>query len=248
MLFPWIGKVYDRDIASKNGDRYCRVVSIGLTKFGQTEYSQPRGKNLLYIVHTVYFWVLPPPEIFVPPTPGSLVTPLHGSYKQILLPLAPEYIGYVDAGIADNLFTARRPQIDFLDDRLFKYRINFKSLEITDDIGAICVSRPTNPTGNVLTDDEVRHLDRLGFGVGQEDAGGADELGSAGAGSVVAPSTASWPASPAWISRSRFCTATFFRYFLMNPVIRATGSLTIGELPDSFTTAAQPMGSPPSIE
>ena len=27
-----------------------------------------------------------------------------------------------------------------------------------DDIGAICVSRPTNPTGNVLTDEEMGHL------------------------------------------------------------------------------------------
>ena len=27
--------------------------------------------------------------------------------------------------------------------------------------GAICVSRPTNPTGNVITDDEVEQLDAL---------------------------------------------------------------------------------------
>ena len=84
-----------------------------------------------------------------------------GSRKQILLPLAPEYIGYADVGIDGGLFTARRPQIDFLDGRLFKYRIDFAGLEIGDDIGAICVSRPTNPTGNVLTEDEMDHLSRL---------------------------------------------------------------------------------------
>ena len=39
--------------------------------------------------------------------------------------------------------------------------MDFDALQVTDDIGAICVSRPTNPTGNVLTDAEVRHLGRL---------------------------------------------------------------------------------------
>ncbi len=84
-----------------------------------------------------------------------------GSFKRILLPLAPEYIGYADVGIGPDLFTARRPQIDFLEDRLFKYRVDFAGLEIGDDIGAICVSRPTNPTGNVLTEDEMDHLSSL---------------------------------------------------------------------------------------
>lgn len=84
-----------------------------------------------------------------------------GSHKRILLPLAPEYIGYADVGIEDSLFTARRPQIDFLGDHLFKYRVDFSGLEISDDIAAICVSRPTNPTGNVLSEDEMDHLSSL---------------------------------------------------------------------------------------
>jgi valine--pyruvate aminotransferase len=32
------------------------------------------------------------------------------------------------------------------------------NLTIGPDIGAVCVSRPTNPTGNVLTDDEITRL------------------------------------------------------------------------------------------
>lgn len=84
-----------------------------------------------------------------------------GSKKKILCPLAPEYIGYSDVGLSDGFFAANRPAIELLDEGLFKYHVDFKSLEIGDDIGAICVSRPTNPTGNVLTDEEVRHLDEL---------------------------------------------------------------------------------------
>ncbi len=84
-----------------------------------------------------------------------------GSKKKILFPLTPEYIGYASVGLCDDFFAARRPAIELLDDGLFKYHVDFKTLEIGDDIGAICVSRPTNPTGNVLTDEEIQHLDEL---------------------------------------------------------------------------------------
>jgi len=84
-----------------------------------------------------------------------------GSKRKILFPLTPEYIGYADSGLSDDFFTARRPNIELLDGGLFKYHVDFQSLEIGDDIGAICVSRPTNPTGNVLTDDEIQRLDAL---------------------------------------------------------------------------------------
>ncbi len=84
-----------------------------------------------------------------------------GSHKKIMLPMAPEYIGYGDLGISENFFTAVRPKITLVEDNLFKYNVDFDKLEITDLIAAICVSRPTNPTGNVLTDDEVLNLSKL---------------------------------------------------------------------------------------
>jgi len=84
-----------------------------------------------------------------------------GSKKKILFPLTPEYIGYANAGLSDDFFEAHRPTIKLLDDSLFKYHIDFQSLEVGDDIGALCVSRPTNPTGNVLTDEEMRNLDAI---------------------------------------------------------------------------------------
>jgi valine--pyruvate aminotransferase len=84
-----------------------------------------------------------------------------GLQRKILFPLAPEYIGYCDVGLEEGLFVANKPLIDFVDDRVFKYHIDFENLNITDDIGAICVSRPTNPTGNVLTDSEIHKLSEL---------------------------------------------------------------------------------------
>lgn len=84
-----------------------------------------------------------------------------GSHKKILLPLAPEYIGYLDAGIYEDIFVAQKPRFEFIDDHTFKYHIDFDALEITDEISAICVSRPTNPTGNVLTNVEIEKLRAL---------------------------------------------------------------------------------------
>jgi len=83
------------------------------------------------------------------------------SSRKILFPLAPEYIGYCDVGLEDDLFVANKPHIEHIDDHVFKYHVNFDKINITDEIGAICVSRPTNPTGNVLTDAEIKRLSEL---------------------------------------------------------------------------------------
>ncbi len=84
-----------------------------------------------------------------------------GSRKKILLPLAPEYIGYADVGLTDDFFLTFKPEMTFLEDRMFKYQVDFNKLKVSEDVGAICVSRPTNPTGNVLTDEEVDKLIQL---------------------------------------------------------------------------------------
>jgi valine--pyruvate aminotransferase len=81
-----------------------------------------------------------------------------GGFRRILLPLAPEYIGYTDCGIVPDLFVSARPQIDLLDDHNFKYRVDFDALTVDAGIGAVCCSRPTNPTGNILTDEEMARL------------------------------------------------------------------------------------------
>ena len=90
--------------------------------------------------------------------------------KAILLPLAPEYIGYADAHVKGQHFITVAPRIEAVSyqgqEGFFKYRVDFDALENLPElengqIGAICCSRPTNPTGNVLTDDEMARLDIL---------------------------------------------------------------------------------------
>ena len=84
-----------------------------------------------------------------------------GKGKQILLPLSPEYIGYADQGFEPGLFRSVHGKLEITGSHRFKYRVDFDSLLLDDSVGAIAVSRPTNPTGNVLTDEEVRHLSDL---------------------------------------------------------------------------------------
>lgn len=84
-----------------------------------------------------------------------------GSRRSVLLPLVPEYIGYANQGLGPDFFRSVEPRIEFHEGHRFKYRIDFDRLSIDRDVAALCVSRPTNPTGNVLTDAEIDRLDVL---------------------------------------------------------------------------------------
>jgi valine--pyruvate aminotransferase len=149
-----------------DGERFERLTG---------DYDGPQGdarfnQNLASLLQERYGWNVGPKNIAI--TNGSqssfyaLFHLFAGDFQQkparrILLPLAPEYIGYVDVGLGQQLFRAFRPSIELRGDREFKYRIDFERLDITSDIGAIAVSRPTNPTGNVLTDNEISKLREL---------------------------------------------------------------------------------------
>ena len=84
-----------------------------------------------------------------------------GSRRRVLLPLVPEYIGYTEMGLGTEMFDTCRPIITLKGDHEFKYHIDFGKLVVGSHNGAICVSRPTNPTGNVLTNKEIALLQAL---------------------------------------------------------------------------------------
>jgi len=83
--------------------------------------------------------------------------------------VCPEYLGYADLGISDDFFLAAPPRIEICEeDRSFKYRLDLEAARklLLDaggakGVGLLCISRPTNPTGNVLTDAEVADLQAL---------------------------------------------------------------------------------------
>jgi valine--pyruvate aminotransferase len=85
-----------------------------------------------------------------------------GQLKDIILPLSPDYTGYGGVSLFPEALKAYRPTIDVGPARhSFKYRPDFSQLEITHQTGFVLFSRPCNPTGNVLTNDEVSRIAAL---------------------------------------------------------------------------------------
>ena len=78
--------------------------------------------------------------------------------REIVLPMTPEYIGYADVTFDSSSVRSYRPVIEQVTHNRFKYKVDIESLELGESVGAVCVSRPTNPTGNVLTDEELAKL------------------------------------------------------------------------------------------
>lgn len=156
-------------------DEASQQLNSGELLKSMINYDGPQGKDkftsaLAALLRQEYGWDISAKNIAL--TNGSqnaffyLFNLLAGEFsdgrkKKVLFPLAPEYIGYADSSLSEEMFVACKPAITLLDNGLFKYNVNFEALEIGDDIGLICVSRPTNPTGNVLTNEEIRHLDEL---------------------------------------------------------------------------------------
>ena len=154
-----------RDMLSGSGE-FQRLIGT---------YDAPQGNReliaaLVKLFRERYGWDLGPENVAL--TNGSqpsffwLFNLLAGEQetgppKKILLPLTPEYIGYTDSGLVHDFFVSNRPEIELLGDDLFKYHIDFDAVDVTKEVAAICVSRPTNPTSNVLTEGELERLNAL---------------------------------------------------------------------------------------
>ncbi len=165
---PEIQEVMRQRLQALIADEQCLRKLIGV-------YDPPKGevdfrKALATLLRREYGWDLDEDNICL--TNGSqgaffLLFNLlagrtaNGGHRKILLPMAPEYIGYADLGLSEDFFTSVRPKIELVGETFFKYRVDFEQIAVSDEIGAICASRPTNPTGNVLTDDEVAGLAAL---------------------------------------------------------------------------------------
>lgn len=89
-----------------------------------------------------------------------------GRRRRIFTPLMPEYVGYADQALGDDAFVSLKPLMEKRGDDSFKYRVDLDAAESFfraegHTLGAVLASRPTNPTGNVLDDQEVRRIAEL---------------------------------------------------------------------------------------
>jgi len=137
-------------------------------------YDTPQGNAEFISAASQYFSAyfhqdISPKNIAI--TPGSqtgffmlfnmLAGSSSGSKRKILFPLVPEYIGYSDQLAEHEMISSTRPLITKIGTHEFKYSIDFDQLDIDEHTAAICVSRPTNPSGNVISQAEVKRLQSI---------------------------------------------------------------------------------------
>ncbi|BDA77749.1 valine--pyruvate transaminase [Leptospira kobayashii] len=82
-----------------------------------------------------------------------------GSFRKILLPVVPEYIGYADQTWEEDVFFANLPIVENIGTHRFRYKLNQESIP-WETIGCVALSRPTNPTGNIMNREDVEWLYR----------------------------------------------------------------------------------------
>jgi valine--pyruvate aminotransferase len=148
------GARFDRMLAVYDPPKGNHRFALALAGFLQREYGWDVGAEHIGITcggQSAFFYLF---NLFAGEFGGE-------RRKRVLLPVVPEYIGYANQGLGSDFFRGAMPEIEHLGPHAFKYRVDFERLEVAADVGAICASRPTNPSGNVLTDAEVAHLDAL---------------------------------------------------------------------------------------
>lgn len=136
-------------------------------------YDAPRGKASFVDAVADYFrrtqgWDIGPEHVVI--TAGSqtgcfgLLNLLAGQTargpRRIAFPMVPEYIGYADQVLDPGGLVSFRPKIVRTGERRFRYEIDFDALDL-DGVGALCLSRPTNPTAKLTSDEELDRLSRL---------------------------------------------------------------------------------------
>ena len=166
-LIPEVSEIWRKRMSEllENGESFQKMLGLYGTSIGSIRFFDA----LAELLNREYGWPLTGKNIAV--INGSqtscflLYNMLSGAMPdggrgKILLPLMPEYIGYADQTIDPDSFVSFRPGINEYESGMFKYQVDFDRINMTG-VNAIAASRPTNPTGNVLTDIEVSRLSEL---------------------------------------------------------------------------------------
>ncbi|MDC7127405.1 MAG: valine--pyruvate transaminase, partial [Spirochaetales bacterium] len=166
-LIPEVNEIFKNRMKEiiASGEDFQRMLGLYDTSIGKISFFDA----LAELLNSEYGWPVTGKNVAV--VSGSQTScfllfnmlsgemPVGGDGK-LLLPLMPEYIGYADQSIDPNSFVSFRPEINEYAKNFFKYQVDFSRLSMKS-VNAIIASRPTNPTGNVLTDQEVLKLSAL---------------------------------------------------------------------------------------
>ena len=150
-----------------DSDEYGEVVC----RYGSSQGYAPLIKAIVKDFNTRYGLELSDRHILI--TGGSQALYLYaanafggytaaGELRQIVLPLSPDYTGYGGVSLTPEALLAYKPTLEIDEAKhRFKYRPDFDRLQINEQTGCVIFSRPCNPTGNVISDGEVRKIANL---------------------------------------------------------------------------------------
>lgn len=166
VVLPEVKEMWKKHtIELAESDEFGEVVG----RYGQSDGYEPFIRAVINLVKRSYNWEINEKNVLV--TPGSqqfyfyILNSFAGETKKgkkkVLFPITPEYTGYSNLAIHGNTNKAFKPEIKELNKHEFKYLVNFNEVELDEEIGVIIFSRPCNPTGNLITDEEVKGLVKL---------------------------------------------------------------------------------------
>lgn len=156
----WRDCTTDLLASSEYGEVVCR--------YGSSQGYQPLIDAILEDFNHRYQLNLTPRNILI--TPGSQSIYFYaansfggytreGQLKEIILPLSPDYTGYGGVSLIPEAIKAFPPTLEINEkENYFKYRPDFSQLSINENTGCVIFSRPCNPTGNVLSNEEVKKI------------------------------------------------------------------------------------------
>lgn len=134
-------------------------------RYDVTRGYAPFVKAIVNLVNRVYKFRISEENVLI--TPGSqqlyyyALNAFAGKTKEgdkkVLFPFSPEYTGYTNMGLPQEMLVATKPEIEYTGKHSFKYKIDFHKLDL-DDIGLVVFSRPCNPSGNVATNEETQKI------------------------------------------------------------------------------------------
>ncbi|MGE3773273.1 MAG: valine--pyruvate transaminase [Gammaproteobacteria bacterium] len=164
---PALQALFDEAIATIGARRGWAALYAG--------YDSPQGYRpfldaLVDLLNAHFDWRLTPRHVMT--TPGSQAsffmlfnlfggTWPDGRRRRVLLPQSPEYIGYAQSSFEDGVLASCRSRIETCGEHGFRYRVDFDALRMDDDVAALCISRPSNPTGKLAADAEMTELAAL---------------------------------------------------------------------------------------
>ncbi|MGG4267717.1 valine--pyruvate transaminase [Peribacillus simplex] len=85
--------------------------------------------------------------------------------KRALIPMLPDYAGYSGVALENNIIEGIPPLISKIDDHTFRYELDKKGFleRVIDntDIGAMILSLPNNPCGNILSEKDILFISNI---------------------------------------------------------------------------------------